>query len=181
MAFKEIQSLQAETTVQLGNGPNQAESIEGYYLGYKEVDNDLNPTEPAKLHIFSIEGKNVGVWGKSIMNNKLASVPAPSNPNKTSDVAYLTTVTFLGLKPSYKKGRHPAKNFSVGYDDQNFISVSTLESGISTGEDNSIDAEDFVDDAPVATPPPTPTRTAIKAGSLTKEHANSVTNMLKRK
>ena len=181
MAFREIQSLDAEKAVRLGDSDDALESIEGYYLGYKEIPNSLNPGKMSRLHIFTVEGKNVGVWGSSIMDRKLASVPAPSNPNNQSKVAYMTAVAFTGLKPATKKGYRPSKNFSVGFDDTNSVAIDTaLEAGLSNGDDD-IDANDFIEEAAPTPLPLTPARTAIKTGTLTKEHAKSVTSLLRGK
>lgn len=173
MAFREIQNLNADKVIRIDDSGSDGslESISGYYLGYKEIPSSLNPTEKTKIHVFSIEGNNIGVWGKKIMNTKLAAVPAPSNPQNLSDGrAFFTTVTFAGLRPATKKGFKPAYNYVVGFDDENVIKVdAALESSVSTGdEDNDVDN---VEETVVA-------RTPFTAQAATKDHAAAITKLL---
>lgn len=176
MAFREIQSLDAEKVFRLGEegtDENTIPSITGYYLGYRETPNSLNPGKMSRIHVFSVEGKNVGVWGATVLDKKLAAVAAPSNPhNSTNGVASMTEATFTGEIPPSKKGYRPSKNFSVRVDDTNTMNASVaVESSISTGADSDIDAGDFTDEAEAFTP----------AKTVTKAQASAVSNLLKRK
>lgn len=182
MAFREVQSLDAEQVIRVGEedgSDNTVETISGYYLGFKEIANSLNPTRKSKIHVFSIEGRNVGVWGTSVMDRKLAAVPAPSNPNTPSEgTAFMTTVTFTGLKPATKKGYRPSKNYNVGFDDENLIKVdAAIESSINTGSDEddspTVDASDFIDDVPAVS-----RASAFAAKPVTKDHAAAITKLL---
>lgn len=191
MAFKKVENLDADKIFRVGEedgSDNTVNSISGYYLGYKETLNQLNPERPNRIHYFSIEGTTVGIWGTAVMNRLLGTVPAPANPNNNSNgTAFMTTVTFAGLRPARKKGFKPSKNFDVGFDDENSISVNTaLSAGFSTGEEDDEIENDFSKDTPNTTQTtavaanPLLSRTA-RSTTINKEHANSLTSLLKKK
>lgn len=164
MAFKEVQTLDAEKTVSIGVAPADYEgkteilpTISGYYLGYKTVESKTPGMKASRLHMLSIEGKIVGVWGSAVMNKKLAGVAAPSNPLNQSENGLATmvqiTYTGLGKKNPSKPLIKPAKQYSVKVDDENTstFNVASLENDYDadTGFDTGSDIEDLSDlDAP---------------------------------
>lgn len=117
MAFKTVQNLDADTSVQLGgkdaSGKANPTEIEGYYLGFREIDGDFGLS---KLHVFQTEEGNVGVWGKTRLNSKLSP----------SLVGTMVKVTFTGMIAPRKKGRKPSFGYEVQFDNENVIDVSTL-------------------------------------------------------
>lgn len=79
MAFTEVQELDCEVTTALGgrnrtSGKANPIKIEGYFLGSKVVQSAKSPGGEAKLHIFKTEKGNIGVWGKTDLDRKLAGV-----------------------------------------------------------------------------------------------------------
>lgn len=74
--FKEVSDLSSDTAVTLGGFNKKTRkdnptSVEGYYLGSREVTNKLGT---AQLHFFQTPKGNVGVWGKTDLNRKLGGV-----------------------------------------------------------------------------------------------------------
>lgn len=182
MAFEEIQTLNAEKAVRIGDteADNDGKTetlgeLTGYYLGYKSTPNRINPKgKPVRLHIFSVEGKNIGVWGATVMDSKLDGVAAPSNPAATSDgTALLVRVAYTGKLPKNpnKPGYQAPKNFSVQVDKTKSIFANvSLSSDLSSGEEDSdIDAGDFSEDTAEA-----------PSTNISKAHAAATTNLLKR-
>lgn len=133
MSFKPIADLDCETTIQIGgkdkktNKPNP-KSLEGYYIGSKPITTKFGP---GKIHIFQTENGNVGVWGKTDMDNKLATV----NPGR------MVRLAFTGTVPS-KKG-NPMWKYKVEVDEDNQIEVAEAEQQL-TG-DQEPDGADYSD------------------------------------
>ena len=79
MSFKEVESLDVDTTVSLGgfnkktkkNNPTKAE---GYYLGSKKTDNKKSKNGFSYLHVLQTEKGKIGVWGKTDLDRKLLTV-----------------------------------------------------------------------------------------------------------
>lgn len=160
MAFKEVQTLDAEKTVAIGvaapdyDGKTEIlPSIAGYYLGFKTVESKTPGNKASRLHMFSIEGKIVGVWGSAVMDKKLASVAAPSNPLNQSkdDSAAMVQITYTGLgkKNPLKPLIKPAKQYIVQVDSENMatFNVASLESDYDadTSFETSVDVNDLSD------------------------------------
>lgn len=122
MAFKEIQSLDAETTISLGgfnkktrqDNPTQ---ITGYYLGSKTVPSQKSKTGKAYIHIFQTVDGNVGVWGKTDLDRKMQAL--------TEKVGVMVRVTQNGTKPT--KGGNDMYIFRVEVDADNSIEVATTQ------------------------------------------------------
>lgn len=166
MAFKEVQTLDAEKTVRIGVAPADYEgkteilpSIAGYYLGYKVVESKTPGMKPSRLHMLSIEGKILGVWGGADMNKKLALIPAPVNPgNQSADgLAQMVQITYTGKgkKNPSKPLIQPANLYRVENDSDNTatFNVASLESeyDADTGFETSVEADDdlsALDEAP---------------------------------
>ena len=115
MAFKEVSSLDADTTIALGGmnkktGKPNPTKIEGYFIGSKDVETDFGP---AKLHVFQTDKGNVGVWGKTDLNRKLASAPEGAMVRATQN----GTVKVPGRNPMYK--------YKVEVDTENTIEVAS--------------------------------------------------------
>ena len=137
MAYKKVVDANAETAIALGgkdkNGKNNPTSIEGHYLGFKEVESDYGKS---KLHIFSTEKGNTGVWGKTNLDRLLT--PAR--------VGQMCLVSFTGMGKA-QKGRRPPYNFEVQYDDDNTIETGNinLETQGQEPEYSSVTDEEDVD------------------------------------
>lgn len=81
--------------------------IEGYYVGSKTgIENKLNPDKPTSLHIFQTLEGNVGVWGKTDLDQKM----------KRAKVGLMTLAEFTGMVPTNKQ---PMFKYSLKQDPQN--------------------------------------------------------------
>lgn len=164
MAFKEIQSLDAETTISLGgfnkktrqDNPTQ---ITGYYLGSKTVPSQKSKTGKAYIHIFQTADGNVGVWGKTDLDRKMSAL--------TEKVGVMVRVTQSGTKPT--KGGNDMYIFRVEVDADNTIEVATAPQSYESEVIEEDYAEESYDDeenpnaefdAPVTRRPTAPVKAA---------------------
>ncbi len=125
MGFQEVASLDADTTVRLGGvdkktGKKCPTTAEGYYLGAKEIASPKSKSGKASLHIFSTPAGNLGVWGKTNMDQKLRAVTPGT----------MTRVTFTGMQPTKNGDMYV---FKVETDSENTIDVSALSAATNTG------------------------------------------------
>ncbi len=131
MAFKEVSSLDAEVTIAIGKKDKQGKSYpkqaEGYYLGNRVVENKRGQS---KLHFLQTAKGNLGVWGTTDLDRKLAQAP----------VGTMVRITSTGTKPTPNGEMY---TYRVEQDVDNTIEVATLEAGSSTaGSDESYSDED---------------------------------------
>lgn len=125
MAFKEVSSLDADVTVALGGinrktGKKNPTSAEGYYLGNRPV---TNKTGESKLHFLQTPKGKLGVWGKTDMDKKLASV-VPGT---------MIRISFTGMQPTPKGDMY---KFKVEVDDANTIEVNAATAGTNEAYDD---------------------------------------------
>lgn len=138
MSFKEVASLDASTTIALG-GKNEKTSkanptaVTGHYLGYRTVTTEYGP---AKLHVFSTDKGNVGVWGKTNMNTKLEGV----------EPGQLVRVSFTGMQKV--PGRRDMYKYKVEVDTENTIDVGGLAAATEeeTQDDGSEPNEEYTNE-----------------------------------
>jgi hypothetical protein len=143
MAFKEVQSLDAETTISLGgfnkktrqDNPTQ---IEGYYLGTKFVPSQKSKSGKAAIHVFQTADGNVGVWGKTDLDRKMEAL--------ADKAGVMVRVTQKGTKPT--KGGNDMYMFRVEVDTDNTIEVTSAPQTIEAEEvsDESYDTEESYDE-----------------------------------
>lgn len=119
MGFQTLVSLDCDTAIQLGGkdrktGKAHPTSIEGYYVGSKEIASPKSKTGFSKLHVFQTSKGAVGVWGKTDLDRKLAS----------ATIGVMTRVTFTGLKETKN---NPMYVYKVEVDADNSIDVASLE------------------------------------------------------
>lgn len=137
MAYQTKLELSADRTITLGgtgeNGKPNPTSIEGYYLGSRATPD--KGYGPGTLHFFQTAEGNVGVWGKSRLNNLL-----------TADLrGQMVLATFTGMSKA-QKGRRPAYTYKVQHDPAETIDVSGIDLN-QVQEDVAGDAEpDYGDD-----------------------------------
>src|ERR1035437_1599758 len=79
MAFKEIASLDADNTTALGGinkktGKPNPKTAEGYYLGTRTVESKMSNSGEAKIHFLQTSKGNLGIWGKTDLDRKIATV-----------------------------------------------------------------------------------------------------------
>lgn len=139
MAFKEVQSLDAEITIALGGVDKKTKKanpkqIEGYYLGFRQVDGGKY-SKLANIYFFQTPKGNVGVWGKTDLNRKMT----------TATPGCMLRVTHAGMKATPNGDMH---TYKVEIDEENTIDVSALQnqtaSEYTQADDNSADVEDTV-------------------------------------
>ena len=161
MAYKKALDLSADTTIQLG-APGNPTSIEGYYLGAKEIDGDYGV---GKLHIFHTAKGNVGVWGKSNSNRILT----------LDRVGQMCMLSFTGMGKA-QKGRKPPYTYELQYDSDNTIDVGGLVANAnadaaasSYDDDASDDSEAAVFDEVEAARPVAPARAAAVSSKTSQK------------
>jgi len=79
MAFKEVSSLESETTIAMGGtnkktGKANPTKIEGFYLGKREVQDRKKKSGVSSIYYLQTAKGNVGVWGKTDLDRKMAEV-----------------------------------------------------------------------------------------------------------
>lgn len=114
MAYKRMTDLSADTVVALGVGEDQQKSIEGYYLGAREV---TTTNGPSNIHVFQTAKGNVGVWGTKKLNDNLGS----GNRGTMTLVTYKAKVKLQGGKTQH--------TYDFMVDPDNTIDVATLPQG----------------------------------------------------
>lgn len=137
MAYKKHVELQTDNAIQLGgkdkSGKANPTSIEGYYLGYKTTPDQ--GYGPGTLHIFQTETGTVGVWGKTNLNRILTAERR----------GQMVLVEFTGMGQA-KKGRRPAYNYELQYDEENTMDVSGIELNVSSDDSNENYEEDVAEE-----------------------------------
>lgn len=118
MARKKVVALDCDSTVKFEKIGQEAQ---GFYLGYKTITTDVGDS---KLHVFTGESGNFGIFGCYQLDTKLADVPK----------GHLTFVEFQGK--AKLKGGKTMKNFDVDYDDEIALDVSTISSSNSSSSNN---------------------------------------------
>jgi hypothetical protein len=126
MGFTEVASLDADVTIALGKkdkatGKPYPKQAEGYYLGTRSVENKRGES---KLHFLQTANGNLGIWGTTDLNRKLASVPAGT----------MVRITSTGTKPTPNGDMY---TYRVEQDSDNTIEVLAAGAG----------SEDFADGA----------------------------------
>lgn len=136
MGFREVTSLDADTTVALGGFNKKTKkdnptSAEGYYLGTREVTSTKGKNGKSKIHFLQTPKGNLGVWGKTDMDRKLASVTPGT----------MIRITHTGMQATPNGEMY---KFRVEIDEDNTIDVSSLQTGAT--EDTGTDEEAYSDD-----------------------------------
>lgn len=126
MAYKQVNSLDADTTIAIGGFNKKLKkdnplSAEGHYLGAKVVDSAKSKSGKALLHIFQTAKGNLGVWGKTDMDRKLAQVTPGT----------MTRVSFKTMK-AVPTGEMYI--FSVEVDGDNTIEVNLQDTATTTDD-----------------------------------------------
>lgn len=121
MAFKEVTDLGCDKAIQLGGvdkktkKPNPKQ-LEGYYLGSRQIPSTKSKSGFTNLHVFQTVQGNVGVWGKTDLDSKLAGAAKGT----------MTRITFTGM---VETKNNPMYKYKVETDEDNVIDVATAETG----------------------------------------------------
>ena len=140
MAYKQIQAVDADTTTAVGGknkktGKTNPTSVEGYYLGKKEVDSPKSKTGKAFLYILQTPKGNLGVWGKTDMDKKMKQV-TPGN---------MIRITHSGMQATPNGEMY---KYTVEQDDTNTIEVAASEAPEQSDDNEpSFDQEESFDTA----------------------------------
>lgn len=134
MAYKNVVDLSTDEVVSLGGvnadtGKANLTSIEGYYLGRREVNGENGVSY---IQVFQTSKGNKGVWGKADINAKLARVKPGT----------MVLITFLKIE-KLNKGKKMYK-YDVKFDSENTIDVDAdlSDEGSSSNEDDQDSSEE---------------------------------------
>lgn len=121
MAYEKLVDLGTELVSALGGTDNKTgkpnpTSIEGYYLGSKNVQTSSGPSV---IHVFQTPKGNQGVWGTKKLNDNLTARVA----GKMTLVEYKGKVKIAGGKTQH--------TYDIMVDKTNAIEVPRLEAGSS--------------------------------------------------
>lgn len=143
MAYEELPDLDASETIALGGvnkktGKPNPSKIEGYFIGTRTIESAKSKTGVCSLHIFQTPKGNVGVWGKTNLDQKLKGVTP----------GFCLKVEFTGMKETKN---NPMYTYKVSIDKSNKIDISSIESPTSTDADTAyssgeVDDTDLGDD-----------------------------------
>lgn len=119
MGFKEVQTLDADVTISIGGknkktGKANPTKAEGYFLGTRQVKSPKAKNGLAALHFFSTPKGNLGVWGKTDMDRKLA----------TATPGMMVRVSFEKMVPTPNGDMY---KYKVEVDETNTIEVAAPE------------------------------------------------------
>lgn len=128
MAFEDVVDLDCSVTYAIGgvdkkSGKKNPTSIEGYYLGSRQVPNSKYNNGMSTLHIFQTTRGNEGVWGKTNLDTQLSTV----TPGR------LTRVIFIGMVDTKN---NPMYKYKLQVDKKNTINVGA-ESDLDSDESQS--------------------------------------------
>lgn len=128
MAFKQVADLDADRTTSIGGadrktGKKNPTQVEGYYLGAKKVTSPKSKTGFAQLHIFQTSAGNLGVWGKTDMDRKLANATPGA----------MTRVSFDRMLPTPNGEMY---KYKVEIDEDNAVEVPGLGASTNSSADS---------------------------------------------
>lgn len=119
MPFKQLADLDASTCTAIGGvdkqtGKKNPTSIEGYYIGTRQVPSKKSKTGLAALHILQTKTGNVGVWGKTNLDQKMPAV-IPGQ---------LIRISFVGM---VETPNNPMYKYKVEVDADSTIEVNLAD------------------------------------------------------
>jgi hypothetical protein len=127
MGFQDIADLDCQVTTAIGgvdkkSGKKNPTTIEGYFIGTRQVPSPKSKTGFAALHVLQTPKGNVGVWGKTNLDQKMTAVKA----------GQMIRITFTGM---VETKNNPMYKYRVQVDPSQTIEVNT-------GDDSGAGAED---------------------------------------
>lgn len=139
MGFREVATLDADKTVALGGsnrktGKKNPVSAEGYFLGTRKVESKKSKNGYANLHFLQTSQGNLGVWGKTDMDRKLAAVTPGT----------MIRITQTGMQATPNGDMY---KYKVEVDETNTIDVSGLANVSANTETEDVEASDDNDGA----------------------------------
>lgn len=127
MGFKEVADLDCSSTTAIGGvnketGKKNPTSLEGHYIGTKKVESTKSKTGYASLHVLATKTGNVGVWGKTNLDQKMLVV----KPGQ------LIRISFVGM---VETRNNPMYKYKVEVDEHNTIDVASAAPELPEGEE----------------------------------------------
>lgn len=177
MAYKTVNDLSADTTVSIGGvnrktGKKNPTSVEGYYLGSREVADNKKKSGVSYIYFFQTAQGNVGVWGKTDMDRKL----------KTVTVGQMVRVSFDKM---VKTPNGDMYKYNVEFDEKNTIEVAGAnandsDAGSYASEDDDEESEESDEDIDVSDDEVSAAAAQLAAATAA-ERAAKVAALLKKK
>lgn len=129
MGFKQVADMECDTTIQIGgkdkkSGKANPTTLTGYYIGTKQVASAKSKTGFSAVHVFQTPKGNVGVWGKTNLDQKM----------KAATAGALTRITFVGM---VETKNNPMYKYSVEVDQEDTIEVGTNDDSGASADDAS--------------------------------------------
>lgn len=139
MGYKEVTTLDADTTITIGGvvkktGKKNPTNIEGFYLGKREVTGGkfTRPGKKDSIYFLRTADGNVGVWGKTDLDRKMNSVTPGA----------MIRISYAGTTPTPNGDMH---KYKVEVDMSNTIEVDDYATyTASNDEDNAEDDREAV-------------------------------------
>lgn len=133
MAFREVNDLSTDVTISLGGtnkktGKKNPTSIEGYYLGSRQVEDKKKKSGVSYIYVFQTAEGNVGVWGKTDLDRKMQSAP----------LGAMIRATHSGMRATPNGEMY---TYKVEFDADNTVEVAGLEASFPNRE-SSFTADD---------------------------------------
>ncbi len=127
MGFQDIADLDCQVTTAIGGVDKKSNkknptSIDGFFIGTRQVPSAKSKTGFASLHVLQTEKGNVGVWGKTNLDQKMTAVKA----------GQLVRISFTGM---VETKNNPMYKYRVQVDPSQTIEVNTGDDGQAVGAD----------------------------------------------
>lgn len=134
MGFKQVADLDCDNTTAIGGtdkktGKKNPVSIEGYFIGTRQVTSPKSKNGLSALHTLQTQKGNVGVWGKTNLDQKMKAV-LPGQ---------MIRITFVGMVPTKN---NPMYKYNVEVDADNSIEVSPESDKPQHGDEDATDEQD---------------------------------------
>ena len=134
MAFKEVNDLDTNNTIALGGlnkktGKPNPKSLEGFFLGRKDVESKMAKNGLCSLYILKTPDGNVGVWGKTDLDRKMVGL----NPGVLVRISFTGTQKIPGKNDMYK--------YKVEVDEEQCIEVQSPEPDQEEASDGCSDSD----------------------------------------
>lgn len=161
MAFKEVSDLSADVTISLGgtnrkSGKPNPNSVEGYYLGKREVADKKKKSGKSYIYFFQTPKGNIGVWGKTDLDRKMGSVELGAMTKVSFDRMVATP---NGEMYKYKVARDPDNRIEV---DAAEASAPSIEDEVGSDLEDLEGLEESLDEEEEVLPPPRPSLSAAE-------------------
>lgn len=134
MGFKELTSLDADVVIALGGknretGKKNPTEAEGYYLGSRKVESKKSKSGFSYIHFLQTVAGNLGVWGKTDLDRKIAQVTPGT----------MVRITQTGMTPTPNGDMY---KYKVEQDTESTIEVNLSEATPTEGVEEEVQEEE---------------------------------------